>query len=65
MNALTRDARARRMRDDDARIEFTLDGRAVAALRDETILEAARRVGVEIPHLCWSPQLDAVGNCHE
>jgi len=63
MNALTRAARAQRMPDDAAHVEFTLDGRAVAALRDETILEAARRVGVEIPHLCWSPQLDAVGNC--
>ena len=63
MNALTRAARAQRMQRDAARVEFTLDGRSIAALPDETILEAARRHGIEIPHLCWSPDLDAVGNC--
>ena len=63
MSAIARAERARRMQDDPARIGFTLDGRAVVARRDETILEVARREGVEIPHLCWTPGLDPAGNC--
>ncbi|MBI5721566.1 MAG: formate dehydrogenase subunit alpha [Burkholderiales bacterium] len=44
-------------------IIFNLDGRDIAALPGEPILEAARREGVAIPHLCYKPGLDAVGNC--
>jgi len=44
-------------------IEFTLDGRAVQAGPGETILQAARRHGVEIPHLCHSDGLRPDGNC--
>ena len=44
-------------------IEFTLDGRPVQALPGETILQAARRVGVEIPHLCYKEGYRADGNC--
>src|SRR3954447_8773887 len=36
-------------------IKFTLDGEAVEARPGETIWQVARRVGVEIPHLCYSP----------
>jgi formate dehydrogenase major subunit len=44
-------------------IDFKLDGRQVQALPGETILEAAERVGVEIPRLCYKPGLRADGNC--
>ncbi|MBN8510643.1 MAG: formate dehydrogenase subunit alpha [Burkholderiales bacterium] len=44
-------------------VTFTLDGREVTGLAGEPILEAARRAGVEIPHLCYKPGLEAVGNC--
>ncbi|MDX1609922.1 MAG: formate dehydrogenase subunit alpha [Halofilum sp. (in: g-proteobacteria)] len=44
-------------------VSFTLDGRTVEAWEGETILEAARRNGVEIPHLCYSDTLREVGNC--
>jgi formate dehydrogenase major subunit len=46
-------------------IRFTLDGREVTAAPDETIWQAAKRVGVEIPHLCWldAPGYRADGNC--
>jgi formate dehydrogenase major subunit len=44
-------------------IPFTLDGRAVAAQPGETLIEVARREGVEIPHLCWTPGLAPAGNC--
>ena len=44
-------------------IAFTLDGCAVAAQPGETLIEVARREGVEIPHLCWTPGLAPAGNC--
>ena len=44
-------------------ISFTLNGRDVAAQLGETLIEVARREGVEIPHLCWTPGLAPAGNC--
>ncbi len=46
-------------------ISFTLDGREVEARAGETIWQVARREGVEIPHLCYSPApgYRADGNC--
>ena len=42
---------------------FLLDGQAVDALPGETILQAARRHGVDIPHLCYKDGLRPDGNC--
>ena len=44
-------------------ISFQLDGRPAKALPGETILQAARREGVEIPHLCYADGLRPDGNC--
>ncbi len=44
-------------------IPFSLDGQPVAARPGETILQAAKRHGVDIPHLCFSEGLRADGNC--
>ncbi|MGC8508424.1 MAG: molybdopterin-dependent oxidoreductase, partial [Thiomonas sp.] len=44
-------------------IAFTLDGKPVTAHPGETIWAAAKRHGVEIPHLCHSDPLRPVGNC--
>ena len=44
-------------------IAFTLDGREVHALPDETLLEAGKRVGVDIPYLCYQPGYRPDGNC--
>ncbi len=46
-----------------AEVEFTLDGRRVTARAGESILQVARRAGIEIPHLCWAEGLPAAGNC--
>src|SRR5438552_11299145 len=43
--------------------EFTLNGVAVAAEPGETISQAAQRLGVEIPRLCYTPGMRADGNC--
>ncbi|HEX6940512.1 MAG TPA: formate dehydrogenase subunit alpha [Longimicrobiales bacterium] len=44
-------------------VRFRLDGVEVDALPGETILQAARRHGVRIPHLCDGDGLRADGNC--
>jgi len=44
-------------------ITFTLNNQAVEAKQGETILQAARREGVDIPHLCYSDGLATAGNC--
>ena len=44
-------------------VRFELDGAEVFAQPGESILEAARRYGAEIPHLCYKPGYRAAGNC--
>jgi formate dehydrogenase major subunit len=44
-------------------VAFTLDGRSVAALGGETIIQAADRLGVQIPRLCYKPGYRPDGNC--
>jgi len=46
-----------------ATVRFTLDGCAIDAIEGETILQAAKRVGIEIPHLCYKDGYRADGNC--
>jgi len=44
-------------------IEFKLNGKNVVGRPDEPIIETARRNGIAIPHLCYSPTLRPDGNC--
>src|SRR5215510_1341221 len=44
-------------------IEFKLNGQTVIGRPDETIIETAKKNGVEIPHLCYKPGLRPDGNC--
>jgi formate dehydrogenase major subunit len=44
-------------------IEFTLNGVKISARADETIIQAAKRHQVGIPHLCYSSKLRPDGNC--
>ncbi len=44
-------------------VSFELNGQAITARADETILTIAKREGIEIPHLCFKEGLEAVGNC--
>ena len=60
MNAITRKEAAAL---DAPTVSFELNGRAVSGRADETIIEIAKREGVEIPHLCYKPGLESVGNC--
>ncbi|HEY7195038.1 MAG TPA: formate dehydrogenase subunit alpha [Gemmatimonadales bacterium] len=40
-----------------------IDGRSLVAEDGQTILDVARKAGIEIPTLCWYPTLPVVGNC--
>ena len=60
MNAITRKEQAAL---NAPAVTFELNGREVTGRANETIIEIARREGVEIPHLCYKPGLEEVGNC--
>ncbi len=42
---------------------FKLDGRDIPFEPGESIIKAAHKAGVEIPHYCWHPGLSAPANC--
>ena len=47
----------------DSTVKLTIDGKAVEAPRGANIIEAAKSVGIEVPHYCYHPKLPVVGNC--
>jgi len=40
-----------------------IDGQTIEFKQGQTIIEAARDHGIEIPHFCWHPKLSVSGNC--
>ncbi|CAN1524726.1 COG3383 Uncharacterized anaerobic dehydrogenase [Burkholderiaceae bacterium] len=44
-------------------VEFKLDGKTILAYDGETILKAAKRHGIDIPHLCFKDGYRPDGNC--
>ena len=44
-------------------IPFKLNGEEVTGYSNETILQTAKRYGIEIPHLCYKEGLRPDGNC--
>src|SRR5438067_10251144 len=40
-----------------------IDGRKVDVADGLTVIQAAERAGIEIPHYCWHPGLTIAGNC--
>jgi NADH-quinone oxidoreductase subunit G len=42
---------------------FQLDGKEIEFTPGQTIIEAAKAAGIEIPHFCWHPSLSVAGNC--
>ncbi|HJV35098.1 2Fe-2S iron-sulfur cluster-binding protein [Geomonas sp.] len=44
-------------------INLTIDDKAIEAHPGETVLQAALRSGVDIPHFCYHPCLSLAGNC--
>lgn len=43
--------------------DIIIDGRKIEAKQGETIIQAAYRYGLHIPHFCWHPELSVSGNC--
>jgi NADH-quinone oxidoreductase chain G len=44
-------------------VRLTIDGMTVSAPKGTLVIEAARRVGVMIPHFCYHPKLKPDANC--
>jgi formate dehydrogenase major subunit len=44
-------------------IEFRLNGKTVTGFSNESIIETAGRLGVDIPRLCYKPGMRPDGNC--
>jgi len=40
-----------------------IDGRRIEVPDGETVIQAAERLDIEIPHYCWHPGLPIAGNC--
>ena len=60
MNAISRLGRGALQ---GAAVRFELNGRQVEAYANETLIEIAAREGIDIPHLCYKPGMEEVGNC--
>lgn len=43
--------------------KFLLNDNEVEFKQGQTIIQAAKEAGVEIPHFCWHPSLSVSGNC--
>jgi NADH-quinone oxidoreductase subunit G len=41
----------------------TIDGRETEVPQGTTVIEAAQKMGIEIPHFCWHEDLPVDGNC--
>ena len=44
-------------------VEFTLNGKTVIGRADESLIDAAKRHGIEVPHLCYKEGMRPDGNC--
>ncbi len=44
-------------------VTVNIDGKEIAVPKGTNVIEAAKLVGVEIPHYCYHPKLSIVGNC--
>ena len=42
--------------------KIVVDGIELEFKQGQTIIEAARENGIEIPHFCWHPKLSVSGN---
>jgi formate dehydrogenase alpha subunit len=44
-------------------IELKIDGQVISSQPGETVLEAALSSGIDIPHMCYHPELSISGGC--
>ena len=43
--------------------KLIIDNKEVEFTQGQTVIEAAKASGIEIPHFCWHPGLSVSGNC--
>ncbi len=43
--------------------KIIIDSKEIEFKQGQTIIEAARENGIDIPHFCWHPKLSVSGNC--
>lgn len=43
--------------------KLIIDNKEVDFVQGQTVIEAAKNAGIEIPHFCWHPGLSVSGNC--
>jgi NADH-quinone oxidoreductase subunit G len=41
----------------------TIDGKEIEVPQGTTVIQAARDIGIHVPHFCWHPDLTVDGNC--
>ncbi|HWP35389.1 MAG TPA: 2Fe-2S iron-sulfur cluster-binding protein, partial [Thermodesulfobacteriota bacterium] len=51
------------MSDPRSTVTLVIDGRSVTAPKGENLVEAAKRLGIDIPVFCYHPKLSLVGAC--
>ncbi len=44
-------------------VSVNIDGKDIAVPKGTNVIEAARQLGIEIPHYCYHPKLTIAGNC--
>ena len=44
-------------------VNLTIDNRALSVPKGTNLIEAARMLGIHVPHYCYHPKLTVVGNC--
>ena len=44
-------------------VTLTIDGRQVSVLEGTLVVDAARRIGIDIPVFCYHPKMEPVGMC--
>jgi NADH-quinone oxidoreductase subunit G len=44
-------------------VELTIDGQKIQTPKGTLIIEAAKSIGIRIPHYCYHPGLEVVGSC--
>jgi NADH-quinone oxidoreductase subunit G len=44
-------------------VKLTIDGKAVISPKGMNLIEAAKLAEIEVPHYCYHPKLQVVGNC--
>ena len=60
MNAITRDEMAQL---EAPIVTFQLNGAEVTGKANETLIQIAKREGIDIPHLCYKEGMETAGNC--